>query len=318
MVSNGTLIVDASDSTFITVPKQYTGITDKVDGITYIASQTWVLSEEKNYSKDIIKSAVPELLPSLTKGCITFPVKSLVLQWPKAPADSKFGTDSTKYYIGETPGTLVLPGGEYVEPWKLLGEGTFSGDVYFDTFGQTPKDYKVNVYESNTEDGLYRVENPLKGLYAALKFQGNSPNWCLDAADPKNVHLDMASSGINGGDEDGLYYAISESMTYTDPSACHDNLKITLTESNDNITFTFPTHSLLLYASTAKQLYYGNSTEVKLVVPVKSSAVKDIIDTDVDAPVEFYNLQGQRIVKAEAGQIVIRRQGASVSKIIVK
>lgn len=36
-----------------------------------------------------------------------------------------------------------------------------------------------------------------------------------------------------------------------------------------------------------------------------------------DAPVEYFNLQGQRIDSPAAGQIVIRRQGASVSKIIL-
>ena len=46
----------------------------------------------------------------------------------------------------------------------------------------------------------------------------------------------------------------------------------------------------------------------------------ETIDTDsnVNAPVEYYNLQGRRINAPMAGQIVIRRQGTTVSKILVK
>lgn len=37
---------------------------------------------------------------------------------------------------------------------------------------------------------------------------------------------------------------------------------------------------------------------------------------DANAPVEYFNIQGQRVANPEAGQLVIRRQGAQVSKVI--
>ena len=49
----------------------------------------------------------------------------------------------------------------------------------------------------------------------------------------------------------------------------------------------------------------------------KSSGVSDVIDSDDNAPVEFYNLQGVRVVNPENG-IYIRRQGNTVSKVLVK
>lgn len=42
------------------------------------------------------------------------------------------------------------------------------------------------------------------------------------------------------------------------------------------------------------------------------------IDDNENAPVEFFNLQGQRVAAPEGGQIVVRRQGSSVSKIVVR
>ncbi len=49
-----------------------------------------------------------------------------------------------------------------------------------------------------------------------------------------------------------------------------------------------------------------------------SSAIEDVIDNDDNAPVEYYNLQGVRINEPAAGQVVIRRQGSKVSKIVVR
>lgn len=43
-----------------------------------------------------------------------------------------------------------------------------------------------------------------------------------------------------------------------------------------------------------------------------------ISDADANAPVEYYNLQGMRIAEPAQGQVVIRRQGNNVTKVIVK
>lgn len=49
-----------------------------------------------------------------------------------------------------------------------------------------------------------------------------------------------------------------------------------------------------------------------------STGIEDVTVADEDAPVEYYNLQGVRLSEPAAGQVVIRRQGKSVSKIYVK
>lgn len=40
--------------------------------------------------------------------------------------------------------------------------------------------------------------------------------------------------------------------------------------------------------------------------------------TGSEAPVEYFNLQGMRVSNPVAGTVVIRRQGAEVSKVLVK
>lgn len=65
----------------------------------------------------------------------------------------------------------------------------------------------------------------------------------------------------------------------------------------------------------------NNSIVIAAIIPVikkngGSSAIDEINANDENAPVEYYNLQGMRINEPAAGQIVIRRQGSKVSKIV--
>ncbi len=56
---------------------------------------------------------------------------------------------------------------------------------------------------------------------------------------------------------------------------------------------------------------------IKVTTTDGSDGVSDIVvDNDVNAPVEYYNLQGIRVANPAAGQLLIRRQGNNVSKIL--
>ncbi|MBD5334114.1 MAG: hypothetical protein HDR96_01760 [Bacteroides sp.] len=48
------------------------------------------------------------------------------------------------------------------------------------------------------------------------------------------------------------------------------------------------------------------------------SAIEAIEAADENAPVEYYNIQGMRVNEPAAGQLVIRRQGSKVSKVIIR
>ncbi|MDE6487613.1 MAG: M6 family metalloprotease domain-containing protein [Muribaculaceae bacterium] len=59
------------------------------------------------------------------------------------------------------------------------------------------------------------------------------------------------------------------------------------------------------------------SQEIAVTTGAPQSGIADITSTEADAPVEYFNLQGIRIDRPAAGQVVIRRQGTSVRKIII-
>ena len=51
---------------------------------------------------------------------------------------------------------------------------------------------------------------------------------------------------------------------------------------------------------------------------VDVAGVEDIADDSADAPAEYYDLRGVRIAQPTQSGIYIRRQGADVTKILVK
>ena len=64
----------------------------------------------------------------------------------------------------------------------------------------------------------------------------------------------------------------------------------------------------------------GNSQEQTMwpAFYIKDSlGVESAIANDASAP-EYFNLQGMRLARPESGSLVIRRQGGTVSKILVK
>lgn len=63
----------------------------------------------------------------------------------------------------------------------------------------------------------------------------------------------------------------------------------------------------------------GCTIQLPFNVEDPDAGLKDVtVDNNSNAPIEFYNIQGMRINEPAAGQLVIRRQGNKVSKLIVK
>lgn len=54
------------------------------------------------------------------------------------------------------------------------------------------------------------------------------------------------------------------------------------------------------------------------LTPEVPTGINDVTVDGADAPVEYFNLQGIRVSNPQAGQMVIRRQGTNVEKILVK
>lgn len=101
----------------------------------------------------------------------------------------------------------------------------------------------------------------------------------------------------------------------------HANVNVNGTTDNDgNAVFDIPVTWLTEYDTDPDSdagLPIGVTFNGKTDTP-DSAGISDVTVDDDNAPVEYFNLQGVRLSQPEAGQLVIRRQGSRVSKILVK
>lgn len=100
----------------------------------------------------------------------------------------------------------------------------------------------------------------------------------------------------------------ADSMNTTDYSA-----EGTIAENGDAKTITYPEIGIL--ASIGQEVTFFKDTTITFG---GTGAINEVAVDNNNAPVEYFNLQGVRVNEPVAGQIVIRRQGNEVSKLLVK
>ena len=252
-------------------------------------------------------------------GTITFPADHGIA-WG-AYTDPKYGMK--KGYLG----AYDLEEMERSEHWQSLGEAVVTDNAFTPYFAPDAdvESYSAKIYESTVYDGLYKVLNPWKGLYNALDIAAQSPKIYVDASYPDNVLLYLTAIGLTN--EDGnLYLAMNYGFycaAYTENQIPQDKFT-TFTEEDNIATITFEPGSIMVGPQTDKGISLRSiGAEASTIVfyangnAGESSGVSDIA-VDENAPVEYFNLQGVRIDNPAAGQIVIKRQGAKVTKTIVR
>ena len=320
----GTIYIDATDPDFVLIKDQDTGIVDKVDGETHIASLTSVLVSN-GYTKEKILAELADINITLKDNVITIPEGAVCLNWPNAPDDSSYKTDPAKWYsYGENEGVVVLPGGEYVDPWGEAVDATMVETILGPTFGNTnTAPYTIQI-QKNSETGVYRLISPWRQLYTDLGLgSSTAPNLDIDASDPTNLIIPLQATGL-GGKTDGAYGYMSTSYyDLVNEQETEDALKITLTDNGDGTsTISFPYRSGFIYAQTSGGTYYAsNYADVLSYVTFPTFSGINEVKADIDnsnAPVEYFNLQGMRIAAPVEGQLVIKRQGSIVEKLIVR
>ena len=211
-----------------------------------------------------------------------------------------------------------------VMDWTSLGKGQWKENIVRGMFlDPTTTSVEVDVLENPLNPGVYKIVDAYAALYAGLAIDSKSPDLVFDATDPTNVLIELQSTGISAKTSTatlGVLYVFNEgwySETYGDP--LDPTLKCTLTTDGELYTLTLPYHSCTVYASTAEAFYYGSADVSVLTFTKPSSGVANIsVDSNANAPVEYFNLQGVRVANPEAGQLVIRRQGTTVEKVVLR
>lgn len=208
--------------------------------------------------------------------------------------------------------------------WKSLGETDFVSDVFEGLLlGAEPTSYKVEIQESKSTPGMYRLVNPFGEAYEWNEdgeYNTATNNyWVIDATNPESVLFDAQLLGVDWGG--GPFVLLSIAQYYLDLGASESDI-IGLPGILADGKITFPSKSFLMwcpdwevFGGEAEQLYFtNNSGETSIAIPM--SGVSEI-SSDTTNPV-YYNLQGISVKAPQKGDIVIERAGNKTRKIMVK
>lgn len=206
--------------------------------------------------------------------------------------------------------------------WTYLGTAQWNENIIYGAFTgeENTAVAEVNLYEHPDIENLYYIEDAYQTLYKDLGFNSVSPDLYIDAADPNDVWVELQSIGISGG-ADGVYYIFNEGWYAWEYQEDIEDPSLYCTQTfdgNGGFTITFPYHSCTLFASGSGKFYYGSSYVSTLTFVPTQDGVSNVATDNANAPVEYYNLQGVRVNNPNAGQLVIKKQGNAVSKVLVK
>lgn len=235
----------------------------------------------------------------------------------------KYGTETvttTGFCNGYDTGKGVSVATEFTNPAFKICDGTMNSTVY----GWNSQTNKQVVFSSEVP-----VYASVSGNVLTIKnWYGQGEDFAVDFT------IDAAAKTLTN--DATKTYTVSDYVTVLAPATndlgnettkgdatkANGNLKATYTIDGENTTITVPDWNFFAKAYGYAALFYPiTQTSITLTFDIEKamSGISDVIaDSDANAPVEFFNLQGARISNPAAGQLVIRRQGKTVTKVFVK
>lgn len=212
-----------------------------------------------------------------------------------------------------------------------------------------PTNYKTNcqVEKSETEAGAYRLRAPYAEYPCGdvLEYEQSDDYLYYNVSDPANVKIDLSLTGlyIRLSETDICFAGIGSISSIFDTDklgiqpifGTYADNKVTVPTTTYTHTFQFTdnqgnpvpedkTISGVIGCVFNSQLqladFNGATNPSDFLIETGATDAIDNVEAAVDAnaPVEFFNLQGQKVVNPAAGQLVIKKQGSKVTKVIAQ
>ena len=219
---------------------------------------------------------------------------------------------------------FVLDGPE--DDWETFANpGHFYEGTIAPGFGLDPIDYDVTVQRNKTDNNLYRIVNPYTNggwSYAGddeICTDGNH-YFYINATNPNKVYVEAGATGLflgNGSIMTSSRAYLEKFYSYSQSGAVYGTM-----DSNGLITLD-GNAVLFSLQSNPGALYFSSGASTKLQLPENRdlAGISEIANDAIDAnaPVEYYNLQGMRILNVENNPgLYIRKQGNTTTKVYMK
>lgn len=152
-------------------------------------------------------------------------------------------------------------------PWKSIGECKYTDGLISSLYNADPLTYLVEVEESMTQPGLYRVVNPYGADYPYNEPGDYDPDnnyyLTINATDPTKVYLEESPTGCNWGNGEFIFYSIAGLRLAQGNPAAAEGYYGTVKDG----VITFPKGSLLGAMGTDGWYTCNANGKFKLVLP---------------------------------------------------
>ncbi len=332
-----------------------TGITGKIKGTVDLKAGTLTLANNQNlgpdsygdtnyfYLKDLDEegdlvdgaSAAESVVATIEGKSFVFPELCVFaigdpnnegLGWWKLTAMNSFGEYSAPDDLIDLSEWKPFSTATMLDGWVIPGlkynDGSYADGADF------PLD--VTVYQHNQYPELFAIANPYTTASGFPLSGGEEGYIVIDTEDPEFVlvYPNVFTGYTNGSNR---VYALNVEGFYVDLGYTKEVIQASLTDikewsnykvENGKTTISIPT-CRFNFPNALDKLYSwnGRAEAMKATITINAdiSGVKDVIASDdSNAPVEYYNLQGVRVSQPAAGQLLIKKQGNTVSKVLVK
>ena len=197
--------------------------------------------------------------------------------------------------------------------WEDLGEGTFVESFLSGTYTKTGTSTStVMVQRSTADKNIIRIVKPFAPVGIPKGYLE------INISDPDNVVVPYQNTGLEDN-VDGVAYCASFCVFQ---NIVNENQIVTLKDGVIN----FPAESMYLrwpeapadseYQTDANMFYQGGKNSSSLTLP-KDAGVDGIESDNLNAPVEYFNLQGVKVANPANGLYIVR-QGNKVTKQVIR
>lgn len=322
--SDANYVIDARDRTCVLFQPQYVGYTDE-DPSEPSGKYSYYLSDMGTYQYNMGQQR--EVL-GLFKTCSTMNGRTISIPYPC------FGTsvkNASYTWDPSFPAQITIPDvfADEEDQWELMGKATLIDGWfmpgYVDDYGKgfNAEDYPVtcDIMMNNDNPDLLCLVAPYS--QSSFPFAGNNltsrkARIIIDITDPEFVKVEPQFSGyIVRSDNDIIQYFISDGGTLL---ASRGASKEEVVAAGNNATFDYKENKIVI---PSPLMGFNINDVIKMwknpqrtVISWNTGGVNDIDSDNSNLPVEYYNLQGVKVSNPAPGQLYIRRQGNTASKVV--
>lgn len=225
--------------------------------------------------------------------------------------------------------------------WKDVGMAKFMDGWVLPALGfnQYENEYEVKLQQYDGNENLYRLVDPYKtGPAAEFNTSRTGGYIQFDVTDPEHVVFTKSNAGFSHSGLgistfytfNMLGYYLYNYPTYTAEeiiqmqpmpfTTFQDGVVSLEYYTNENRVKVYDANYGTQLVPNGGQVWqYGSGERVDMTTTItfpKDNAVESVFGDDENAPVEYFNLQGLRVINPQPGQLLIKRQGSKASKII--